>query len=145
MSLAINYRRLQNLGDKFMKVLITVAMISLLMMVAAPAWSATAVAVYNCAQADDASEDDVDALASKWLKAAKTVKGGENLEVFVMYPLAVSMGENDFMFVVKAPSVAEWGTFMDNYEGDSLAKEDNELAKVAICADSALWESVEIK
>jgi hypothetical protein len=128
-----------------MKTIITLAIASLLMMVAAPVWSATAVAVYKCAQADSASEDDVDAIASKWLKAAKGVKGGENLEVFTMYPLAATMGETDFMFVVQAPSVAEWGMFMDNYKGATLAKEDNELAKVAFCADSALWQSVKIQ
>jgi len=26
------------------------------------------------------------------------------------------MGESDFLFVVSAPSFAEWGTFMDGYE-----------------------------
>ena len=128
-----------------MKTLITIAIVSLLMAVATPAWSAKALAVYTCAQDDSASEDDIDAAASAWLKAAKAVKGGENLEVFTMYPLAATMGESDFMFVVSAPSIAEWGTFMDNYEGDAVAAEDKRFAEVADCADSALWESVKIQ
>ena len=128
-----------------MKALITIAIVSLLMMVAGPAWAGTgAVAVYTCSQGDDASEDDVDAAAEAWLAAAKKVKGGEQLEVVIMYPLAATMGESDFMFLVKAPSITAWGTFMDNYEGDALAKEDKQFADVASCADSALWEWAKI-
>ena len=55
------------------------------------------------------------------------------------------MGESDFMFLVKAPSITAWGTFMDNYEGDALAKEDKQFADVASCADSALWEWAKIE
>ena len=128
-----------------MKALITIAMVSLLMMVAAPVWAAKAVAVYTCQQSDSASEADIDAVASAWLKAAKAVKGGENLEVFTMYPLAATMGESDFLFVVSAPSIAEWGTFMDNYEGNAVAAEDKKFAEMADCADSALWESIKAK
>jgi hypothetical protein len=103
------------------------------------------VAVYTCSQADTASEDDVDTVAEAWLAAAKKVKGGEKLEVVIMYPLAATMGESDFLFLVKAPSITAWGTFMDNYEGDALAKEDNKFSEVADCADSALWEWAKIE
>ena len=129
-----------------MKALITIAIISLLMMVAGPAWAGTgAVAVYTCSQMDTASEDDVDDAAAAWLAAAKKVKGGEGLEVVIMYPLAASMGDSDLLFLVKAPSITAWGTFMDNYEGNTLAKEDRAFADVAACADSALWEWAIIK
>lgn len=128
-----------------MKALIGFAIVSILMLVAAPAWSASAVGVYWCQQSDDASEDDVDAAAAAWLKAAKGVEGGKNLEVEIMYPLAATMGDNDFIFLVKTPSIAEWGTFMDNYEGDAVAAEDKKFADIASCADSALWESVKIE
>jgi len=111
------------------------------MMVAAPAWSATAVAVYTCEQDEDASEADVNEAAADWLKAAKGMKGGENLEVYTMFPMAVTMGESDFMFVVTAPSFAEWGTFMDGYAGSAAAESDKKYADVADCPDSALWES----
>jgi len=43
---------------------------------------------------------------------------------------------------VKAPSLAEWGTFMDGYEGSAAAKVDKKFAEVGDCPDSALWESV---
>ncbi len=125
-----------------MNLIMRLMIVSLMMMVAAPAWSASAVAVYTCEQDEDASEADVNAAAAEWLKAAKTMKGGENLDAFVMFPMAVTMGESDFLFVVTAPSFAEWGAFMDGYEGSAAAESDRKHADVADCPDSALWESV---
>ena len=129
-----------------MKNLLSIAIISILMMVAGSAWAGTgAVAVYTCSQNDSASEDDVDTAAEAWLAAAKKVKGGEGLEVVIMYPLAAAMGDSDLLFLVKAPSITAWGTFMDNYEGNALAKEDKAFGDVVECADSALWEWAIIK
>ena len=125
-----------------MKTIIRLAIISILMLIAAPAWSGSAVMVYTCEQDDDASEADVNAAAAAWLEAAKGMKGGENLEVFVMFPMAVTMGESDFLFIVTAPSFGEWGTFMDGYEASAAADSDKKYADVADCPDSALWESV---
>ena len=115
--------------------------VSLLLMVAVPAWSVTAVAVYTCEQDDSASEDDIIAVTESWLKAARSMKGGENIEAYVMFPVAVTMGESDFLFIVSAPSLGEWGAFMDSYEGSAAADEDKKYADLADCPDSALWES----
>jgi hypothetical protein len=118
----------------------------ILMLLATSAWSASAVMVYTCEQDDDASEADVNAHAAEWLKAAKTMKHGANLEVRVMYPMAVKMpDDSDFMFVVTAPSFAEWGAFMDNYEGSKVAEADKKFVDIAVCPDSALWEEVKVK
>lgn len=125
-----------------MRKLFGLILISMLMMVAIPAWSSTAVAVYTCEQDDSASEADISAAATAWLKAANGMKGGENIQAFVMFPVAVTMGESDFLFVVSAPSLAEWGAFMDGYEGSAVADEDKKFASLADCPDSALWESV---
>jgi len=46
------------------------------------------------------------------------------------------------LYVVTAPSFAEWGAFMDSYEGSAAAKVDNKFAEIADCPDSALWESI---
>jgi len=108
---------------------------------AAPVLAGSAVSVYTCEQDDAASEEDVIATASEWLALAKGVKGGENLEVRVMFPVAAQMGEDDFMFVVIAPSFAEWGLFQDNYAASAVADEDKQFSNIASCADSALWES----
>jgi len=124
-----------------MKTIIRLIIVSILMMVAAPAWSGSAVAVYQCEQGDDASEADVLAAVADWLQAAKAMKGGENIDAFVMFPMAATMGEFDMLFIVTAPSFAEWGTFMDGYEGSAAAEADKKYADTAICPDSALWES----
>ena len=121
--------------------MIRLAMISILMMLAAPAFAGAVVTVYNCQQSDDADEDAVLDTASAWLEDAKKIKGGENLEIRVMFPVAAVMDDNDFMFVVIAPSFTEWGTFMDNYEGASEAKDSKTYAHIVQCDDSAMWES----
>jgi len=123
-----------------MKTIIRLMMISIFMMLAAPAFGSV-ISVYNCQQSDSAGEDDVVAIASDWLESAKKVKGGENLEVYVNFPVAAVMDNNDFMLVVIAPSFTEWGTFMDNYSDHEAADEDKKYADIANCNDSALWES----
>jgi hypothetical protein len=128
-----------------MKTVLSLILISILMMISAPAWSSSAVAVYTCEQDDGASEADVNAAAAAWLKAANGMKGGENINAFAMFPMAVTMGESDFLFVVTAPSFAEWGAFMDSYEGSAAANEDKKFADIADCPDSALWESFNSK
>jgi len=128
-----------------MKTIIRLIIVSILMMVAAPAWSGSAVAVYQCEQGDDASEADVLAAVADWLQAAKAMKGGENIDAFVMFPMAATMGEFDMLFIVTAPSFAEWGTFMDGYEGSAAAEADKKYADTAICPDSALWESFRVE
>jgi len=111
------------------------------MMFSSLAWSGQAVEVLYCEQADDASEDDVIAIVAEWLAEAKKTEGGENLNAFAMFPVAAIMGSYDFMLVVTAPSFAEWGAFMDAYTGSEASEVDNKYASVAICPDSALWES----
>jgi hypothetical protein len=124
-----------------MKTIIQMIIVSILMIVAAPAWSGSAVAVYQCEQGDDASEADILAAVADWLQAAKAMKGGENIDAFAMFPMAATMGDFDWMFIVTAPSFAEWGAFMDGYEGSAAAEADKKYADIAICPDSALWES----
>jgi hypothetical protein len=128
-----------------MKTIIQMIIVSILMIVAAPAWSGSAVAVYQCEQGDDASEADVLAAVADWLQAAKGMKGGENIDAFAMFPMAATMGESDFLFIVTAPSFAEWGAFMDGYEGSAVAESDKKYADIAICPDSALWESFRVE
>ena len=123
-----------------MKTMIKLMMISILMMLAAPAFGSV-VSVYNCQQSDSASEDDVIDAATDWLASAKKIKGGENLEIRVMFPVAAVMGDNDFMFVVISPSFTEWGVFQDAYSNHEVADEDKKYADIANCDDSALWES----
>ena len=129
-----------------MKFIVSAVFISMLMIVAAPAYSGgVATQLFKCEMDDDASEKDVKAFAVKWLKAAKTMKGGANLQAHVFFPVAVNnMGETDMIFAISAPSFAEWGLFWDSYSNSPAAAADKENDLVA-CPDSALWESIKIE
>jgi len=122
-------------------------MLALVMMVvAAPAFSGEAVQMWRCEMEDDATEEQMEEQAATWLAAAKKVEGGANFKAYVYFPVAVNaMGEIDVMFIVVAPTFAEWGTFWDNYEGSEAAALENKQREAVVCPDSVLWEGVKIK
>jgi hypothetical protein len=127
-----------------MKTLIRLMVISMLMIVASPAY-AEAIQIFNCEYEGEATEDDVFDMAGKWLAAAKSTKGGENLQIYIRFPVAASVDDVDFKFVLVTPNFAEWGAFTDAYELSKLQEIDDELFKVADCNDAAMWEGEEIK
>jgi hypothetical protein len=127
-----------------MKTLIRLILISMLMVFASPAHS-EAIQIFNCEFEGDATDGDISAMAAKWLKAAKATKGGENLKIYIRYPVAASVDDIDFKFVLATPDFSEWGAFTDAYEMSKLVEIDDELDKVAACNDSAMWEGQEIK
>jgi hypothetical protein len=122
-------------------------MLALVMMVvAAPAFSGEAVQMWKCEIDDAVNEDQVEAHAATWLAAAKKVPGGENLQAFVLFPVAVNAtGEMDVMFVVVAPSFAEWGKFWDAYNDSDAADIEEDAEEMIVCPDSAVWESVTLE
>ena len=122
-----------------MKTMIRVMAIAMLMVFAAPAYSET-IQIFNCTFEGEATDDDVMAMATKWLKAAKTLKGGENVQIAIRFPVAAAVTDVDFKWVVMTPNFAEWGAFTDAYELSDLQKIDDELFKVANCGESSLWE-----
>jgi len=126
-----------------MKTFIRLFIISMLMLIASPTY-AEAIQIFNCEYEGEATEDDVDAMSKRWLAAAKTLKGGENLQIFLRFPVAASVDDIDFKFVLVTPDFAEWGTFTDGYSLSKLEEIDDELEKVADCNDASLWEGEEI-
>lgn len=127
-----------------MKKAIRLMLVPMLMTLTAPAYSDPVSMFLRCGQDDEASRKDLETVASKWLKAAKGMKGGKNLKVYLHFPVVAQMGEMDFAFVLVAPSIMEWGTFMDGYQGSEAQKLDKEWDELATCADSALWKTVEV-
>ena len=116
------------------------------MVAAAPAFSGEAVQMWRCEVDDDATEEQIEAHAAEWLAAAKKVKGGENFKAAVLFPVAVNAtGQMDVMFIVSAPSFAEWGTFWDNYEGSEAAKLESSQDEDVVCPDSVLWEAFKVE
>lgn len=115
----------------------------ILTVITAPAFAGTAVHMWSCEMEDDTTEEAVEAHAAEWLAAARKLDGGENLEAYILFPVAVNAtGEMDLMFVVTAPSFAEWGKFWDAYpESEAAHSEETGV----LCPDSVLWESTKIE
>ena len=132
-----------------MKALTRSILISLLLIIAAPAYSAPglqAIQIFNCTFNDDATADQVMEVTSAWLKAAKGMKGGKNMDAYIRFPVAEGTdGEGDFRFVITTPSFEEWGAFTDAYEGSAAAKVDEEFNNLADCPDSTLWEGLKVQ
>ena len=125
------------------KVLWLIAMV--LMFAANTVYAGKAVQMLKC-EMDDVTEEDVQAHASEWLAAAKKSPGGENLEAFVLYPVAVNIpGEMDFMFVLVAPSFSEWGQFMDGYPDSEASELDNARGEDVVCPNAVLWDSYKVE
>ena len=87
------------------------------------------------------------AMAKEWSEAAKKVEGGENLKVYLRFPVAVdAMGDFDMLFEIVFPSFGEWGKFWDNYSGSEAGDiEDQNADKGVICPDSSVWEIEAVK
>jgi hypothetical protein len=115
----------------------------ILIVCASPAFAGTAVQMWSCEMEDDATEEAIEAKAAKWLAAVRKLDGGENLNAYVMFPIAVNAtGETDMMFVVTAPTFAEWGKFWDAYPDSEVAANEEGLV---VCPDSVIWESTKIE
>ena len=123
-----------------MNTIVRLMLVFMLMIVAAPAYSAEVVQIYDCEQDEDATDEAIKALAAEWLKAAKKMKGGERLEVYIRHPIVAQIGENDFTFVLRVPSLEEWSVFTSGYEGSALEIIDDKLDELCDCPGSTLWE-----
>jgi hypothetical protein len=132
-----------------MKTIARSVFISLLLIVAAPAYSQSgtqAIQIFNCEFNEGATVEKVSEMASAWLKAARGMPGGENMNAFIRYPIAEGpAGRGDFRFVMVTPTFAEWGAFTDAYEGSPAAKVDDEFDNLADCGDSTMWEGLKIQ
>ncbi len=110
---------------------------------AAPAGANEFEHVWTCELNAGKTLDDARAVARTWLEAARSMKGGEQLQVSIRYPIIVGESENRFDFVVRAPSLAVWGAFYDTYDdGTPVAGADLKFAEVAGCSGSTMWESI---
>ena len=86
---------------------------------------------------------DMDAMNVAWLKAARSMKGGEGFEVHMNYP--VSPSGTTINGVIIAPSFEAWGVFSDGYFDSPAMKVDKEMAEILTCSGGNIWASVEVK
>ena len=105
-----------------------------------------AMQMWRCEMNDGATEEQVMKGAQEWLAAAKTMKGGKDLELYAHFPVAVNAtAQIDVVLMLVAPSFKKWGEFWDGY-GDSPAADVEEASEAfIICPDSVLWESSKVK
>jgi hypothetical protein len=128
-----------------MKVLIQLLIVSMMLILAAPAWADAALHTILCEQGDDLTDEKLEAMSAEWLKAARTIKGGENLELYLNFPVAAKVGEVDVALIIITPSFAEWGAFMDNYPGSAAEAVDAKHEGGLDCGNGTLWESLKIE
>ena len=131
--------------DDVMKIFSKLMLVSILAMVGAPAWSDAAMHIVLCEQDEEVTDDQVEAIAAEWIKAAKAVKGGENLELYLNFPVAAKAGEVDVAMMLVAPNFAEWGMFTDNYRDSEAENVDDKYEDELDCGDGALWESLKVE
>jgi hypothetical protein len=129
-----------------MKIFSRSLLVSLFMIIAAPAFSDTkmsAVQIFECEFNGDATADDLYKVAANWLKAARKTKGGKDIDVAIRFPVAE--GDNaggDFRFVIVFPTFSAWGAFTDAYEGSKVEGVDQQLNEIADCGQSTIWEGL---
>ena len=129
-----------------MRNVLGVMLVFTLVLGVASAYAGEATQMWRCEMEDDTGESQVLKGAADWLAAAKTMKGGENMEATVFFPVAVNDNQDtDVWFVVTAPTFEEWGRFWDGYAGSAAEKVDNANMDFIACPDSALWESIPVK
>ena len=119
-------------------------LVAIAMSVFAPQVSAaSAVQVWQCNAEEGKTQDDIMAVSKAWLDAAKTMEGGEELEVYVGFPMA---GTGDsFSWVMISKNLESWGKFMDGYDDSVAAKADVAFAEVASCPGSTLEASYKVE
>ncbi|MEH6570111.1 MAG: hypothetical protein V7709_13615 [Halioglobus sp.] len=120
-------------------------LISLFMVVAAPAFSDSgkAIQIFECEFNGDADAAQLLEVTAAWLKAAKKTKGGKDIDVGIRFPIAEGGDAGgDFRFVIVLPDFATWGQFTDAYEGSEVEGVDEQLYEIADCGESTIWEGM---
>ncbi len=138
----------QDGGVKMMKMVRSLLwmLVAVMMIAVAPSFAGEATQMWRCELDDDATEEQVMEGAQKWLAAAKTMKGGKNLEAYVYHPVVVNAtNQVDLLIVLVAPTFKEWGEFWDGYPDSPAAAVEEETNKVFICPDSVLWQAYKVE
>ncbi len=132
-----------------MKTFAKLFLTSLLLIMAVPAYSDTdaqVIQIFICEFNDDATSDQLLDMTAEWLKAARAMDGGENIQVGIRFPIAEGpAAEGDFRFIIVTPTFTDWGKFTDAYEGSGVAEVDNRLNVLADCGQSTIWEGLMVK
>jgi len=100
----------------------------------------------KCELVGDATRKQVLEQAQKWLAAARTMKGGKNLRLFVNFPVVVNAPRNaDLILMLVAPNFEEWGEFKDSYGESAVRDVEKAGEKILVISGSAMWEAFRVE
>ena len=127
------------------KIIIASLTASVMFLFTAPAYADSIVQLWSCKLNDNKTTADLVAVSSVWLKAAKSMEGGKDLEAYLEFPIAADAGGGDFTFVMVVADTKTWGVFNHDYPDSPAGEADEAWGEVATCSASSLWASVEIE
>ena len=125
------------------KIIIASLTASVMFLFTAPAYADSILQIWSCEINDGKTGDDVVAASSVWLKAAKSNEGGENIKVFLKFPIAVDTVDGDFTLVVVFADTKTWGDYTHDYADSPAGKAEEDWYKVATCLGSEIWNTVD--
>ena len=132
-----------------MKTIILSTLTALLMIsFTATAYADSILNIWSCKLNDEKTEDDLMKASSAWLKIAKGMDGGADINAFVDYAIfsnTPNSEEGSFSFVLETPDLKSWAALFNDYPDSPLAKADEVWGEVATCSGSFLLSSVEIE
>ena len=112
---------------------------------AATANADSIVQIWHCKLNDGMTSAELAEVSSAWLKAAKSMEGGEALEAYLEYPIAADAEDGEFVFIMAVADTKTWGIFNNDYPGSPAAEADEAWGEVATCSGSSIWASVKIE
>ena len=130
---------------KIVKTVLSSMVVATFALGATPAFSDQVFEAMQCKLMGDHTEDDVITGAQKWLAAARTMKGGEDLKLSIHFPVAGGHPDSDFIFVLRAPNFETWGKFWDGYPDSPADELDGKATGITECANGRLYGGVDIK
>jgi len=120
--------------------------ISLSYFFVAPAFANNVIQIWVCELHEGKTGADAVDVSEMWLKAARSIAGGEDLDVLLRLPIAANAADDSFRFVLIAPDASSWGTWFENSSTDvSLAEANETWNEVASCSSSSMWAGVPIE
>ncbi len=112
------------------------------------AYSDSVLQIWSCKLNDEKTEDDLMKASSAWLKIARGMDEGADINAFVSYAIFSNVPnreEDSFSFVLRTPDLKSWAALFNDYPDSPLGKADEAWGEVATCSDSSLLSSVEVE
>lgn len=99
----------------------------------------------QCELVGETTDEEVIAAAGKWLAAARTMPGGEEMGLSIHFPVAGGKEGTDFALILSAPSFEAWGRFWDGYANSAAEAVDDSANELTQCHSGGLYGSVKIE